>query len=82
MMIIEEKISCVRQNQEVPRFDDEYFSEMILKKMQDDINSSFLLQETVQKIINAQWARTQYFQKTIFRIYIFFYCIPMCVQCF
>jgi hypothetical protein len=58
MMIIEEKMRCVRQNREIPRFDDVYFSEIIMKKSQDDINNSFFLQETVQKIINAQWDRT------------------------
>jgi len=82
MMIIDEKIRCVRQKKEIPSFDDLYFAEIIMKKSQDEINNSFFLQESVQKIINAQWDRTKNFQKRIFFIYFFFYCIPMCVSCF
>ena len=38
MMIIEEKIRCIREDMEIPRFDDVYFSEMIYKKTEDEIN--------------------------------------------
>lgn len=82
MMIIDEKVRCVSQDREIPRFDDVYFSEIIMKKSQDEINNSFFLQETVQKIINAQWDRTKNFQRRIFFLYFFFYCVPMCVSCF
>lgn len=61
MMIIDQKIRCIRENMEIPNFDDLYFAEIIMKKSKDEINNSFFLQESVQKIINAQWDRTKSF---------------------
>lgn len=53
MLIIDEKLRCIRENREIPTFDDLYFAEIIMKKGQDEINNSFFLQESVQKIIDA-----------------------------
>lgn len=82
MLIIDQKIRCIRQDLPIPNFDDLYFAEIIMKKSKDEINNSFFLQESVQKIINAQWDRTKAFQRRIFFVYFFFYCIPMCVSSF
>jgi len=43
MMIIDQKIRCIREKVEIPKFDDLYFAEIIMKKSKDEINNSFFL---------------------------------------
>ena len=43
MLIIDQKIRCIREGTAIPRFDDLYFAEIIMKKSKDEINNSFFL---------------------------------------
>lgn len=81
-LIIGSTIRALREGEPIPDFNDLMYAEIIAKKGEDDTRNTFYLQESIQKIIDSQWDRTKRIQKILFIIYVFFYCVPMCVSCF
>jgi len=68
-------MSTIKKRSDLPKFDDIYYSQYMLKS--EGGNLDFYLQESVQKIIEFQWATSRKIMFTQFLMYAFLYLIPI-----
>lgn len=82
MMIIGEKIRCIFENEEIPRFDNLFYAELIAKLTENEDNDVYFSVSSIKKIIDSQWVYTYRFQLAMFLMYLTLYCVPMFIVSF
>jgi len=75
-LIIGEKIKHLNGDEEMEKFDDKYFANLI---MCGEGNNEFFTMDSVKKIIDFQFKKTYKLFNTIFWFYIILYAIPYCI---
>lgn len=61
-LIIGDTIKAMRENREIPKFNDLQYAWVLAKKAEDDSRNQFFMQESIQKLIDSQWEITRSIQ--------------------